>query len=98
MISRSEADAGELAAATPPRPTYVRFGVLLLIGFASSSAYLTRHCMAVANTTIQKELGFDNTDMGLVMGAFSVGYFFCQVPGGWLGDRIGSRRALSLNG
>ncbi len=96
MISRIEADVVEVAAATPPGPTYVRFAVLLLIAFASSSAYLTRHCIAVANTTIQKELGFNNADMGLVMGAFSAGYLICQVPGGWLGNLIGVRAALSL--
>ena len=77
------------------RPSSVRFGVLVLVAAASSSAYLTRHCIAVANTTIQDELGIDESRMGWVLGAFSAGYFLCQVPGGWLGNRIGTRAALS---
>jgi len=70
--------------------------VLVLLATASGSAYLTRHCLAVANTTIQKELGFNNEQMGLILGAFSLGYLFCQVPGGWLGNRNGTRGALSI--
>ena len=55
------------------RPTPVRLAVLVLLATASGSAYLTRHCLAVANTTIQKELGFNNEQMGLILGAFSLG-------------------------
>ena len=73
------------------RPTFVRYGVLVLLAAAASSAYLTRHCIAVANTKIQEELHFDDEQMGLIFGAFSLGYFLCQVPGGWLGNKIGTR-------
>jgi sugar phosphate permease len=78
------------------RPSHIRYGVLALVAFAAGSAYLTRHCLAVANTTIQKELGWNNWQMGLVLSAFSFGYLICQVPGGWLGNRVGTRWALSL--
>jgi MFS family permease len=74
----------------------VRLGVIVLVGLAAGSAYLTRHCIAVANTTIQQELQLPPERMGLVLGAFSAGYFLFQIPGGWLGNRIGSRAAFSL--
>ena len=83
-------------AAEPTKPTVVRHGVLVLLALAAASAYLTRHCIAVANTTIQKELQFTTEQMGWVLSAFFVGYLAFQVPGGWLGTRIGSRSALSL--
>lgn len=78
-----------------PRPSFVRVGVMILVALAASSAYLARHCIAVANTTIQDELAIDEYQMGWIFGAFSAGYFLCQIPGGWLGNRIGTRAALS---
>ncbi len=78
-----------------PRPTWVRYGVLLLVMFAAGSAYLTRHCLAVANTTIQEQLHLDNTQMGVVLGAYALGYLLLLVPVGWLGSRVGTRGALA---
>ncbi|MBC8291419.1 MAG: MFS transporter, partial [Planctomycetes bacterium] len=70
--------------------------VIGLLGLAAGSAYLTRHCIAVANTTILKELDLTEKQMGWVLGSFALGYFVFQIPGGWLGNRIGTRKAYSL--
>jgi MFS family permease len=88
-------DQPPISAFPPRRPSHVRYGVLVLVALAAGSAYLTRHCLAVANTTIQRELHWDNTQMGWVFSWFSFGYLICQVPGGWLGNRIGTRLALA---
>ena len=77
------------------RPTRVRWIVLALVSFASASAYLTRYCISAANTTIQRDLEFDDEQMGAIMSAFALGYLFCQVPGGWLGNRFGTRLAFA---
>lgn len=80
-------------------PTSVRWIVLGVVAFASASAYLTRYCISAANTTIQHDLGFDDTQMGQLMSAFALGYLLCQIPGGWLGNRFGTRltfAALSI--
>ncbi len=79
-------------------PTFVRWIVLALVSLAATSAYLTRHCIAAANTTIQEDLGFDDVQMGRLMSAFAIGYLICQVPGGWLGNRYGTRLAFTLLG
>ncbi len=34
--------------------------------------------------------------MGQVFSAFVLGYALCQIPGGWLSDRWGARRILTL--
>ena len=34
--------------------------------------------------------------MGWILSSFNWGYSLFQIPGGWLGDRIGPRRALTL--
>lgn len=70
-------------------------GVIILLGLAASSAYLTRQCIAVANTTIQDDLDLTVQQMGWVLGVFSGGYFVFQIPGGWLGNRFGTRKTFS---
>ncbi|MDE2666156.1 MAG: MFS transporter [Acidobacteriota bacterium] len=93
MQTESKASVG---GGPPARPSGVRHGVLGLLALAAASAYLTRHCIAVANTTIQRELHFTTEQMGWILSAFMVGYLAFQVPGGWLGTRLGPRWALSL--
>ncbi len=77
-------------------PTAVRWIVLAIVAFASASAYLTRHCISAANTTIQQDLGFNDAQMGRLMSAFALGYLLCQIPGGWVGNRFGTRLAFAL--
>jgi MFS family permease len=84
-------------ASEPPavlRLTLARFGVVGLLAMAAVIAYLTRHCLAVANTTMQVELRINNEQFGYLYGAFSLGYLLFQVPGGWLGQRFGTRIIL----
>ncbi len=58
--------------------------------------YMDRVVIASAVPTIQKELGLSLVAIGWVLSAFRWGYSWFQIPGGWLGDRIGPRRALAL--
>jgi sugar phosphate permease len=46
--------------------------------------------------SIRKELGFDMVTMSWILVAFNWAYAVFQIPGGWLGDRIGPRRALAV--
>jgi len=73
-----------------------RSWVLLLMAAAVASAYLTRHCLAAANTTMQIELKINNEQFGYLYSAFSLGYLLFQVPGGWLGQRLGTRVTIPL--
>ena len=87
-------DPPSAAPSTPldGRPSRVRYGVIALLGLAAGSAYLTWHAIAVANTTIQDELGIDDRRLGWVLGSFALGYFLCQM----LGNRLGNHAALAL--
>jgi sugar phosphate permease len=58
--------------------------------------YMDRVVISTAVPVIQSELGFSLVTMGWILSAFRWGYALFQIPGGWLGDRIGPRRALSL--
>jgi MFS family permease len=57
---------------------------------------MDRVVISTAVPSIQKEFGFSIVTMGWILGSFQWAYALFQIPGGWLGDRIGPRRALSL--
>lgn len=84
------------ASPHPQRATGTRWIVLLGLAFAATCAYLPRVCISTAATTMQREFAFTPEQMGQIMAAFSVGYFWFQIPGGALGTRWGSRLVLPL--
>jgi len=84
----------ELSGMDPRRLQLARLGVLAFLASALFLAYLTRHSLALVNTTMQQELGINNEQFGWLVSAFSAGYLLCQIPGGWLGQRFGTRRTL----
>jgi MFS transporter, ACS family, glucarate transporter len=81
---------------TSVRPTRVRHIVLWLTVLAYMITYIDRVVIGAAAPSIRQEFGFDLLVMGNIMAAFRWGYALFQIPGGWLGDRIGPRRALTL--
>ena len=78
------------------RPTHVRHVVLGLTVAAYMITYMDRQVLATTRPAIMKELGISLTTMGWVTFAFRMAYALFQVPGGWLGDTIGARRALTM--
>ena len=78
------------------RPTHVRHTVLALTVAAYMITYMDRVNIATAVPVIQKDLGLSMVTVGLIFSAFRWGYALFQIPGGWLGDRLGPRRALPL--
>src|ERR1700681_4053973 len=81
---------------TTARPTHTRHVVLALIVAAYMITYMDRVNIASAVPVIQKDMGFSMITIGWIFASFRWGYAFFQIPGVWLGDRIGGRRALSL--
>ncbi|MBM6577260.1 MFS transporter [Microvirga sp. SRT01] len=77
------------------RPTRVRHVVLWLTVLAYLITYMDRVVIATAAPSIQKEFGFSLVTMGWIFASFQFAYAFFQIPGGWLGDRFGPRRALT---
>ena len=79
-----------------PRPTRARHVVLALTVAAYMITYMDRVVIASAIPAIREELGLEMLTMGWILASFRWGYALFQIPGGWLGDRIGPRRALAL--
>lgn len=78
------------------RPTQVRYWVLAALAAAAVTSYLTRVSLSPCASTIQAEMRLSDPEMGYILGGFFFGYIVSQVPGGWLGDRLGARLALPL--
>lgn len=79
------------AGATPTRArqTVILFAVSLAI-----ITYIDRVCIAQAAPAMRADLGLSAIEMGWAFTAFTWAYALFEIPGGWLGDRLGARRVL----
>ena len=68
---------------------YIILGWLLLAGVLN---YMDRTSVSIAAPHMIEELGLSMTDIGLLGAVFSWTYAFCQLPAGYLIDKIGPRR------
>jgi len=74
----------------------VRYRVLWLTVLLYAITYMDRVCIYAAAPVIGKEFGFDKLTIGVIFSAFAWGYSLLQIPSGWLVDRVGPRRILSM--
>ncbi len=56
--------------------------------------YMDRVAISVAAADIRRDLGLSLVQMGWALSVFGWAYALFEIPGGWLGDRIGPRRVL----
>ena len=77
------------------RPTTM---VLVLLCLMYAITYIDRVNVSTAAAEFRKELNLSNTQVGLVFSAFAYPYLIFQIIGGWVGDRFGARRALTIAG
>jgi ACS family glucarate transporter-like MFS transporter len=75
------------------RRSWIAVGLLSLTAMAS---YLARVNMSVVGDPIMGEYGLSQVQIGRVFSAFLLGYALCQIPGGWLADRWGTRPVLAV--
>jgi sugar phosphate permease len=74
----------------------VRWGVLSFTVAMAVILYLDRMAISVPMSAIAADLNLEITQVGDSVAAFFWCYALCQIPAGWLGDRWGGRRALTL--
>ena len=84
--------AAGVQGARAERPTRSRFLVMVLLFVSVTINYLDRSNLSITAPAIRAELGFDTAQMGYILSAFGWTYALCQVPGGWLVDRVSPRR------
>lgn len=79
-----------LKPATHARYKVLAFGVCL-----AAITYLDRICISITAPDMMRELGLTRFQMSLVFSAFTLAYALFEIPTGWWGDRIGTRRVLT---
>ncbi len=79
-----------------PSKSLRRFQVasLSLLVMSGMINMIDRSTLAIANPLIRHDLGLSVAQMGLLLSAFLWAYAFCQLPVGFLVDRIGPRLLL----
>lgn len=72
--------------------------VLFLLCLMYGITYIDRVNIATAAAPIQKEFGLSNAAYGLIFGAFGWAYLALQISGGFIADRFGARKTLTISG
>lgn len=85
------------ATEATPRPAVMtagRWGVAIMIAVAIAISYLDRQTLPWAIKNIQVDIPIDNQTKALLDSAFLATYGLMYLGGGWLLDRIGTRRGF----
>src|ERR1700746_4058501 len=73
--------------------TNIVLGLLCLMYLIN---YIVRVNVSTAAAVFQPELHLTNTQVGLIFSAFAYPYLVFQVFGGWIADKFGARKALTM--
>ncbi|WP_420139845.1 MFS transporter [Sphingomonas sp.] len=93
-----------MADAIPPRAvasgllvraSRARYKVLGFVIAAYFITYIDRVLLSVAAPFIEKDFGISTITMGWVLFCYSIAYAAFQIPGGWFGDKVGPRLAMT---
>ena len=86
----------ELYESQGMRPTRVRWRILAIVMAIMAVTALNRLNLSIAGKAIEDEFSFSTVTMGVVFNAFLWGYGLFQVPWGYVCDRLGPRRTLTV--
>src|SRR6185503_13084340 len=80
--------------ASLPQPSKARYWVNVFAITLAVITYIDRVCISKASDLIRADLNLTKQQMGYAFAAFGWAYALMEIPGGWLGDRIGPRKVL----
>ena len=89
-------EPGAVPGTGASRPTKTRWLILFLISLMYLICYMDRSNISVAQPEIAKAFGLSKTAMAFVLAAFTWSYALGQIPAGWLGDRFGPKKVLTV--
>ena len=73
-----------------------RWTIILLLFLINMINYVDRSAIAFAAHIIRSEFGLSASQLGLVLGAFGIGYLITTFPGGYVADRFGARTTFVI--
>jgi MFS family permease len=86
----------EIARPEPPRR--YRWMVLIVVAFAMFGNYYVYDCIAPIADLLSKQLGFSDSNIGLLQAIYSIPNVIMVLIGGYIVDRIGTRKAIFIFG
>ena len=75
-----------------------RWMVLIVISLAMFGNYYVYDCIAPVADLLSKQLGFSDSNIGLLQAIYSIPNVFMVLIGGYIVDRIGTRKAIFIFG
>jgi MFS family permease len=86
----------ESVRSTPPR--WYRWTVLFFAALTMFGNYYVYDCIAPIADLLSRQLGFSDSNIGLLQAIYSIPNIIMVVVGGYLVDRIGARKAILIFG
>jgi ACS family glucarate transporter-like MFS transporter len=83
-------------AAQSLKPTRIRWRIMAVVMAIMAVTALNRLNLSIAGKAIEEGFSFTTLTMGTVFSAFLWGYGLFQIPWGYVCDRIGPRRTLTV--
>ncbi len=81
-----------------PPPRWYRWMVLVLISLAMFGNYYVYDCISPMADILVQQLGFSDSDIGLLQAIYSIPNIFMVLIGGFIIDRIGTKKSTLLFG
>src|SRR2546429_8422884 len=72
--------------------------VLIFVSLAMFGNYYVYDCIAPIADLLAKQLGFSDSNIGLLQAIYSIPNVFMVLIGGYIVDRIGTRKAIFIFG
>jgi ACS family glucarate transporter-like MFS transporter len=86
----------ELALSVSSSGSNVRWRLLSILVAISFFAYAYRSNLSTSGIAIRDELGLSDVELGMLLTVFTVSYAIFQFPGGFFGQFLGSRKAMTI--
>ena len=74
----------------------VRWFLVFWLFVLGAVSYLDRVNISIAGSAMAEDYHLTQVQLGSIFSAFLIGYALFQTPGGWLADRLGPRRVLTI--
>src|SRR5579872_5659271 len=78
------------------RMTHYRWFIASLVFFITLVNFIDRSAISFVIDPLKKEFGFTDTQFGMILSAFGLGYVLLTAFGGWLVDLWGPRLVWAL--
>jgi MFS family permease len=93
------ADSTAIQAVERPQPTKLyRWIVLVFVSLAMFGNYYVYDCIAQVADLLSRQLGFSDSQIGLLQAIYSIPNVFMVLLGGIIVDRIGTRKSIFIFG